>query len=306
MKKLIASIVLLASTTPAFAFGETGYAQSIVSDLARWVRMLKRGDYTRYTGSEQRLQKTQNGTSTECLDAVAGARKEGATTLWHEVFEHFGGKLDDNHHWTITLDQAAEICKEATFYADVVLKDLDTFGQASVAFDKLMQFGITEGAIDYQRKAVERCGPAVDELLAAAVPPTFPYPVGEAKTVAELKAKVCEHGKQTLKRVVDTVVANAAKARAPFMKAGIEGDKLALMLQYDGSVFLPGGAASDNLRRYAAASSLFVWLTSDPDGDDYVVHTVRKYQFKGNKLVRDSEKTYRKKRGANLGAAAFK
>jgi hypothetical protein len=51
---------------------------------------------------------------------------------------------------------------------------------------------------------------------------------------------------------------------------------------------------------------MFTWSTSDPDDNDYVIHTVRKYLFKGNNLVRTSEKTFRKRRGEELGAAAFK
>jgi hypothetical protein len=37
-----------------------------------------------------------------------------------------------------------------------------------------------------------------------------------------------------------------------------------------------------------------------------VVHTVYKHVFKGNKLVKESYRTYRLRDGQNPGAAAFK
>ena len=189
-----------------------------------------------------------------------------------------------------------------------MLKDLETFSMVDHDYDALIEKGFSRSYGEGLEKYIARCEPAVDELLAAKVPPTLRYAIGKTvTTVGELKTAVCAKGKEGLKHFFAAFDGKEAKSREPYIKAGIKGDKLELMVQYDGSVFLPGGAMpSHNLKQYADASSLFVWLTSDPDDNDYVVHTVRKYQFKGNKLVRDSEKTFRKPRGAKLGAAAFK
>ena len=50
------------------------------------------------------------------------------------------------------------------------------------------------------------------------------------------------------------------------------------------------------------AAVLFQWLEGDDPGDArYVIHTIRKYRFKGNALAGTSEQQVRRLRGKDVG-----
>lgn len=126
------------------------------------------------------------------------------------------------------------------------------------------------------------------------------------RTLDEFDAKVCDElAKQQPKWLADARAAyktRREKALAPYIAAGIGGKKLDLMIEYDGVYWrLPGGAKSDDPKKLAAAKVLFHWLEAKDPDPRYVVHTIRKYQFKGNDLVKVSEKKYRRLTGASVG-----
>ncbi|HZI44746.1 MAG TPA: hypothetical protein VFD53_05980 [Ilumatobacter sp.] len=126
-------------------------------------------------------------------------------------------------------------------------------------------------------------------------------------TIAEYEAKVCDQ----LAALHPTFIADARtelrkaieKTMAPYVAAGIGGQKLEMMIRYDGVYWrLPGGARTDDPKTLAAASILFHWLEAeDAEDPNYVLHTIRKFTFKGNDLVKVGERAYRKKKGAALG-----
>jgi hypothetical protein len=97
--------------------------------------------------------------------------------------------------------------------------------------------------------------------------------------------------------------ARNAKAAAPFVAAGISAQKLDLMVQYEGVYWrLPGGERTDDAKKLAAASVLFQWLEAEDRVDPrYVLHTIRRYQFKGNDLDKVTETQHRIVKGGKLG-----
>jgi len=125
--------------------------------------------------------------------------------------------------------------------------------------------------------------------------------------VGDAAAKICE----PLAQLVPTFVADARAALAermkrvlaPYVAAGIGGDKLALIAKYEGVAWrLRGGARTDDPKRLAQADVLFQWLEA-PDRDDprYVIHTIRAYRFRGNTLAGTSEKQVRRRVGDDVG-----
>jgi len=298
MKKLIGTVVLLASTSTAFASGEQ------VEWAAEYVKAMKTASPGRYRRDV-----------TECAQSVKEARDAKAPIAAKPIYKDFGGAPVDDHGYAyqITYEQADAICRDAAFLSDVVYKDMGIFVDLDSKIDTLVRFDWNMGAkdsmpTDYLTQLVPACEKAVADLEAAKVPATTPFVLDHTgvATVGDLKKKLCDRAKDLGANYWKHREDDAVKAKAPYLKAGIKGDKLDLMLEYSGSLFLAGKRAPTGLKPYAAASTMFSWSTSDPDDNDYVVHTVRKYMFKGNTLVKTSEKTYRTRRGENLGASAFK
>jgi hypothetical protein len=98
-------------------------------------------------------------------------------------------------------------------------------------------------------------------------------------------------------------------ARAPYIAVGIDGDKLDLLAHYHGGIYwtLKGGGRTDDPAVLAKTSVLFNYLVGDdPERPGIEIHTVRKHQFKGNKLVKRTEKQYRLVKGSERKASWFK
>ena len=293
MNKLLTTVIVLASATPAFA---DDFAGASVSNLKNWIAEQKS-----HFGGDPKAELVAS-----CQKAVADARKQNQPTLRDGALKY-------------TVAESEKVCAEGAYY-NLLLKDYNVFtdliwDMRMLRTDLMPSDDFVAGAL----KKVDACNQGVDALVAAKIPATQPYPIkGEvqggstkvfATTVADIRPNICEAAKQAAAQFTKAAEEEGAKARAQYTKFGIKDDKLELMLSYGDGVFLPGGASSEDMKKYASASTLFVWLTSDPDDQDFVVHTVRRYQYKApglNKLVSQTEKTYRKKRGAKLGAAPFK
>jgi hypothetical protein len=139
---------------------------------------------------------------------------------------------------------------------------------------------------DYYRM----CLKTYDDIVKAGIPPTERVAdrvIAGAQwsgTIEELRRKWCETG---------AGMASSQKSgnEAPFREA-LKADKLKIALTY-GSVFLPGKVGTANARKMAAASVWFLDLSPPrhcPDGNQ--VHTVRRYQFDGDQLVKTTHRDY--------------
>jgi hypothetical protein len=125
-------------------------------------------------------------------------------------------------------------------------------------------------------------------------------------SLAEYETRVAgplaELGPRWLAAARAALRARNAKAAAPYVAAGIAGQKLDLIVSYEGVYWrLPGGGRTDDPKKLAKANVLFQWLESqDPDDPRYTLNTIRRYQFDGNDLENVSEKRYRRPRNASL------
>lgn len=125
--------------------------------------------------------------------------------------------------------------------------------------------------------------------------------------IADFDARICEALASTLPQwLADSraaLVKGNATARAKYSAAGIAGDKLDLIAKYDGVYWrLVGGDRTDDPKKLAKARVLFQWLEAeDKDDTRFVIHTIRRYQFKGNTLAGTTEKQYRRAKGARIG-----
>jgi hypothetical protein len=92
---------------------------------------------------------------------------------------------------------------------------------------------------------------------------------------------------------------------APYIAAGIGGQKLDLIVSYGGIYWrLEGGERTDDPRKLAEASVLFHWLSAkDSDDPRFEINTIRRYRFNGNALAEVTEKRYRRREGASLDDA---
>jgi hypothetical protein len=88
------------------------------------------------------------------------------------------------------------------------------------------------------------------------------------------------------------------KFEKPFTDAGITGDRLSWFVYYGPGIevwYLPGCKGETSLAKIKKAPVLFQWLT----GNDGI--TIRRFQFKGDKLVSQTDKQYLTEAGAYTG-----
>lgn len=154
------------------------------------------------------------------------------------------------------------------------------------------------------------CSAAVDRALAGDVPPTLSVRVrsnlGDLElTLPEARAKVCEklaawakaYGPATI--AAKQAAADAARAR--YASVGAGGDRLSWLVYYDpdgtgATWFLPGCKEEGDPRKLAKAPVLLRWTTAD-DG----THELRRLQFKGNRLVKDTTRSFLTEGAARRG-----
>jgi hypothetical protein len=143
----------------------------------------------------------------------------------------------------------------------------------------------SSGAIYYKQ-----CVQSYNLITKGGVAPTDRVPdrvIGSTQwsgSIEEIRQKYCDNG-MTMASEKNTA------HEAPFRKE-LAGDKLRIALKY-GSVFLPGGMGTADPHKMAAASTWFLDL-SPPRMcvDGRQVHTIRRYQFDGEKLVSTTSKDY--------------
>jgi hypothetical protein len=237
----------------------------------------------------------------ECVAAVDGARKAGTTTLTDRAFKPIGSPSGDSY--AITLDRAAQVCSDYALY-ETISKQGEALDSAQGFLTELKpETGYSPAALKgfIEGKA---CNAAADAL--AKLPPSLPFHIhGNGHdidvTVGDVKQKVCGHIADVARELQKAAAAKDNKNAERFTKYGIAGDRLELYKRDWGVLYLPGGASSDDIKKYATASVVFEVSTSDADGAGYVNMTVTRYQFSGNKLVASSSKDYRKPKGAAFG-----
>lgn len=289
MHKYIGAISLVAVLAMA---GSAAAEHSFdVSGAADWITDLRTDGYRSSKDSS---------VAAKCAAELKAMRAKGVTKLTgRESFKHWGG-VAANAGYDITLDQAAAVCADAAMYT-TLLADYDPF--ASIGRDMYLlstEFSPGEVFVKKELERAAKCHEAVKAILAAKIPASTPYVIKDhdrkviAKTVGDLAQNVCEANRKAAAQYTKAAADQEREYNERLKKAGLSGDKLEWMKHYDGQVFLAGGKTPD-LPAYAKASVWFAYIySSDPDINGNHLFTVRRYQFKGAKLVKETVKTYRK------------
>ncbi len=239
----------------------------------------------------------------DCVGAVDQARKAGAKQLTNDAFKPIGTPAGNTY--AITIDRAAQVCSDYAPY-ETIAKQGNALESAWSELTTLKpETGYSDAGLQVFIDG-KACNVAADAIAAAKLPASLRFHVngngnGIDVTVGDVKQKVCGHIADVARDLRKVAAAANEKDTARFTKLGVNGDRLDLLKKNWGYLFLPGGGSSNDIKKYASAPIIFEWTTSDPDDGGIVTHTVRRYQFKGNKLVNASEKTYRKRKGDKVG-----
>jgi hypothetical protein len=150
--------------------------------------------------------------------------------------------------------------------------------------------------------AAKKCVEQVGEVIASGADATQ-----KIKDVSNTELSLAE-GQQFCQRVLDwsdgfaaetkrVAEEKAAAIRAKYTKLGITGDRLDNFVYYDNVQWMVSGCvAEENLQKLKRATVLFQWLEHN-DG----TYGVRRFQFRGDKLVRTSEQRYLTSAAATRG-----
>ncbi len=151
-------------------------------------------------------------------------------------------------------------------------------------------------------EAGRSCGAAVDAALAGGVPADAKVKVvADEVTLADGKQKYCDAliawSKSYGERSKQAKAEGDAAVREKYAQHGVKGDRLRLFMEYD-DVYWRGKGCEivDDRAALAKAAVLFHWLENS-DG----THTIRRYQLKGPKLVKTTNKTYKTEAAAYRG-----
>ena len=246
----------------------------------------------------------------KCTAAIAWARENGLEDedrLSDSRFEGApGATKSGNSNPAIRLADAPALCAA---YAKTSRGLVAQFEAARALAPYVSQLtwmaNVTPGQggdapVQNLAKAGEECRAAVDRAVAAGARLDGKLVVKEVeKTLEQARRDVCEalatQAPEYIARHREATREKREKAMAPYRAAGISGQKLELMIQYDGVYWRGvGGNTVTDPRDLAKAQVLFHWLEA-ADG----TQVVRRYQFAGQKLLRTSEKTYRRQPGSD-------
>ena len=237
-------------------------------------------------------------------DAIAAGISPTQSVTSYAFRRHPKAKpVEGRDVYSITLDEARTYCttyeRHFRFAAEWA-----TFDKANTWRDIYVNGApLPDERKQAAHELADQCRAAWERAKQAGVPDDLPTTMDVAKTFREVRGKVCDGLDKATNNLAKNISAATEAVRKKYEAAGITGKKLELMIQYDGVYWrLPGGGRTDDPKKLGAASVLFQWLEGeDRDDPRYVIHTIRKYRFKGDKLLGTSEKTYRRKKGVDVG-----
>lgn len=227
-----------------------------------------------------------------CDAAVAALAKAGAkpTDMIEGVrtfpFKQAASKCLAYASWKALIDAMPTVTEAATALA-ISSKVTAGWGDESYA--------TKDGAL------ATACAAAVDKALAAGADKDQAFLVRDGQvdrrlTLPAVRTDVCdklgawakEFGPATRK----AKEAQAAAAKQRYAQFGAAGDRLQWLTFYDADAkgstwYTPGCKELDDPKKLAKAPVLMKWWTAD-DG----AVTIRRFQFKGNKLVKDTSRTF--------------
>ncbi|MBP6629938.1 MAG: hypothetical protein KBG28_13045 [Kofleriaceae bacterium] len=207
----------------------------------------------------------------------------------------------------LRVDHAGRVCDALAAAVPALSawrRAIDTLAPIASRVDTLRQVAPGEWAPEALAALAElpaTCRAEVARARAAGIPTTqklthhLTLAQAEADTCGWLEANVASYRKAS----GEQRAAVEESYRAPFRAAGARGERLELLAKYSGLAWrLPGGRTTEDTHVLARARVLYQWLEADDPHPRYVIHTVRRYQLAGDKVVKVSEQSVRGLRGS--------
>ncbi|MDX2092522.1 MAG: hypothetical protein SFX73_31955 [Kofleriaceae bacterium] len=284
-------LALIASTAAADAHME-------LQRYAGWVGALK-ADYARAVGTEE-------DPIGNCKKAIADGRADGmrdSDILRSDGYQHVRGAKQHDGSWQITFAQAPNVCDAAAYWLKVAQLQ-GTLSEAQHSVDWLAMIDVAsnhEENGEELAKTGKRCSEAIERALADGIPGTMALEVRgmtSSRTLtidaakSELCAKVTSASETFAKNVTKEREARYAAIAAPYQAAGATGERLEyLVAHHHYAKYGVGGNEVTDVKKLVKAKVLFEVLVGQG------VVTVRRREFKGDKLVGTTTQDYERRPG---------
>lgn len=247
----------------------------------------------------------------KCLEAVKEAKAKGVKgtdMMLSYHFETYPGKAggavapDVGNSWTLAFSKADSICadyEELRGLVDAVAPLVSYWGEVSATKEGPEDYDsrvVVDGQFEKYVEKGKACKAEVAKVVAGGAPRdvAVSFHGTESLTLDQFETKVCQAyidwGTMMGVEVKKRKDAKLAALEAEYKKAGAKGDKLAWLVDRGPGIdgwYVKGCKEPKNLKALVKASVWFQWFYP-PDGG----HTIRRIQFKGNKQVKVTEKTY--------------
>ena len=299
MTRLSALLICAAIAIPTTAAADKLTVDEITSRMINWADRVSRGHVADDLPPER------------CFRDIADAKAAGIAgshQLGSYYFREHPRRADDGSGgFLITLDDATWYCERYRNRA-AFLPSWSAINDAA-----LWRSRYDDGVVEPDDRSagyVTACRAGIAAAKQAGIDADYVVELdGKQMPFAAAEKDVCDALVTSINTAIRRNAAAATAVRDKYAKHGAKGEKLELLIRYDGLYwFLPGFKRTDDPAVLAKAKVLFQRLEGDdPAGDDrYVIHTVRKFVFKGAKLKSRTERQFRDVRGSWPPAKAFK
>jgi hypothetical protein len=241
-----------------------------------------------------------------CRRVVADARAAGVrpTEALRDVdFENVRGAVRIDGTWQLAVRDAGNVCGALAYWRTVAKLE----GAVSEAQSKLDWVAMIDKARNHPENAAmlagvgNACDAAVDAAYAAGVAPDTTFPVhgidtDRTLTLAAAKAQVCAK----VAAIATTFAQDVERERlaaweriaAPYKAAGVKGERLDYLVSgHRYAKYGVGGVELTTIKQLAKAKVMFEMLTGQG------VVTLRRTEFKGDKLVGTSTQEFERRPG---------
>ena len=241
---------------------------------------------------------------TQNIEELKDYRSESLDERWPITGCHAALKSAASQGITIT-DAHTAMCKEFVAWHQLA--------EAEAALTDAAQWNYFLEQIDIASNHEEngatmvasaaRCNSELDRLLAAGMPTDIAIRIGNSKPITipmrDAKAKVCAPlAKRSKSFATDVSTARTeryAETAAPYKKIGITGDRLDLLVDHASyAMYAVGGAELTTPKQLKSAAIIFELLGPGTAG----TYTLRRYQFRGDKLVATTSREFLLKPGS--------
>jgi hypothetical protein len=278
-----AALLALTATATAGTAEELGSEMEAFANIEAYL-----GDGT----SAETLAEARASYGADCDALVAKAKKklkgDDELVAWRLGDHPKAHKVGDKY--AVKVSDLAWFCDRYRSRLDEL--SLASFRKSVTYAETFVQNGLSDedkknirGGGQEQRKRGDECAALVEQMT------------GKGATV-DPEVKCEQLGKYA--DLLDAEWKIASKEfEKPFKDAGITGDRLDWFVYYGPGIevwYLKGCKGETSLAKIKKAKLLFQWLT---DGDGII--TIRRFQWKGDKLVKQTEKRYLTEKAAYRG-----